>query len=312
MILHRVAAPGGRCHTPRPVRVLHISDVHVDVPLAQVPWGDWLGKRFLAGLVFLLHRRQTFRDVRAKLASLVHFCEEQAVDLVICTGDHTAFGTEPELAEARVALAPLMARPAGFVHVPGNHDLYLPSALRERRFERHFGDTLASDLPEHAVDGPWPLVRLVGDHLAVVAVNSARPNPQVWRSSGAIPDLQLRALAKALADPRVRERFVFVATHYAPRLPDGRPDRPLHGLENADDFLAACRGVERGAILHGHLHRRFRLDRTAEPPIFCAGSTTQEEREGLWLFDVGADGAVARSGSFDGSGYVLDGPAKPV
>jgi 3',5'-cyclic AMP phosphodiesterase CpdA len=292
--------------------VLHISDVHVDVALAQVPWRDWAGKRLLAALVFLLHRRRTFRAVRAKLASLVRFCEEQAVDLVICTGDHTAFGTDPELAEARVALAPLMSRPAGFVHVPGNHDLYLPSALRERRFERHFGDTLTTDLPEHTVDGPWPLVRLVGDGLAVVAVNSARPNPQPWRSSGEIPDVQLRALGRVLADPRVRDRFVFVVTHYAPRLPDGRPDSALHGLVNADDFLAACRGLDRGAILHGHLHRCFRLDLPDEPPIFCAGSTTQAEREGLWLFDVDASGATARSGSFDGAGYVLDGAAKPV
>lgn len=34
------------------------------------------------------------------------------------------------------------------------------------------------------VDGPWPLLRLIGENLAVVGVNSARPNPLPWRSSG--------------------------------------------------------------------------------------------------------------------------------
>jgi 3',5'-cyclic AMP phosphodiesterase CpdA len=297
------------------MRVLHISDVHVDVPFARVPWQDWIGKRLLAGVVYALNRRRHFRRVPEKLVALAGFAAEHEVDLVIATGDHTALGTEPELARARSQLGPLMERPAGFVHVPGNHDLYLPSALREARFDRVFGDTLATDLPDLAVDHGWPIVRCFGDGIAVVAVNSARPNPSPWRSSGEIPATQLAALEHALADPRIRDRFVFVVTHYAPRRADGRPDGPLHGLDNADAFLAACRRVGRGAILHGHLHSCFRLDLPDLPAIFCAGSTTHEGREGLWLFDVddrrGAD-ATARRGRFDGAGYVLDGPTAPV
>lgn len=294
------------------MRVLHISDVHVDVPLAEVPWRDWLGKRLLAGIVFALRRREHFRGVPQKLLALAEFAAEQQVDLVLCTGDHTAFGTEPELARARRDLGVLMERPLGFVHVPGNHDLYLPSALRERRFERHFGDTLRTDLPEHAVDGPWPLVRLFGDEVAVVAVNSARPNPELWRSSGRIPEVQIDALPRVLSDPRLAGRFVFVMTHYAPRRADGRPDGPMHGLENAESFLAACREVERGAILHGHLHTRYRVDLEGLPALFCAGSTTHEGREGLWLFEVAGDTVTARPGRFDGSRYVLVGSPEPL
>jgi len=297
------------------MRVLHISDVHVEVPLARVPWRDWLGKRFFATLIYTLHRRRFFRRVPEKLAALAGFAAEENGDLVVATGDHTAFGTVPELARARAELAPLMTRPAGFVHVPGNHDLYLPSALRERRFDAAFGDTLETDLPELAVDGVWPIVRLFGEGIAVVAVNSARPNPQPWQSSGAIPSAQIAGLERVLADPRIRARFVFVVTHFAPRLSNGRPDGLLHGLDNADAFLAACRGLERGAILHGHLHDCFRLDLPGLPPIFCAGSTTHEGREGLWLFDVagpGAPNATARRGRFDGSRYVLDGAAAAI
>ena len=294
------------------MRVLHISDLHVDVPFAEVPWRDWLGKRLLAGMVFAMRRREHFRSVPEKLVALAEFADEHAVDLVLCTGDHTAFGTEPELARARRELAVLMERPAGFVHVPGNHDLYLRSALRESRFERHFGDTLHSDLPEYAADGPWPLVRLFGDDVAVVAVNSARPNPQPWRSSGRISARQLEALPRVLEDPRVAGRFVFVMTHYGPCREGGRPDRRLHGLENAESFLEACRRVERGAILHGHLHTRYRVDLFGLPPIFCAGSSTHEGREGLWLFELAGGEVTARPGRFTGRRYVLAGDADRV
>ncbi len=53
----------------------------------------------------------------------------------------------------------------------------------------------------------------------------------------------LAAFRRILADPRVAGRFVFVLIHYAPRRADGSPDQRLHGLENADDFLAASQAI---------------------------------------------------------------------
>ena len=52
--------------------------------------------------------------------------------------------------------------------VPGNHDLYLDDAVTEQRFERVFGDLLASDWAP-SVGGLFPAVRLYrgpprGDH----------------------------------------------------------------------------------------------------------------------------------------------------
>ncbi len=288
----------------RPLRVLHISDVHVDVPLATIPWRDWLGKRVMGGANLVLRRGKHFRRTREKLAALDRFRREQEVDLVLCTGDYTVLGTVPELAAARAAIDPLTHAPFGFVTVPGNHDVYVPDALG--RFEAAFGDLLETDLPEHRVDGAWPLVRLVGETVAVVAVSSARPNPQPWRSSGRIPDAQLRALGGVLRDTRVRDRFVFVITHYAPRLANGRPDRFTHGLENADELLEICAGLPRGAILHGHVHRCFSVAVPGvRPTLFGAGSTTQDHREGLWLFDVGPRGLHATRGTWDGEGYRL-------
>lgn len=285
---------------------MHISDLHVDVPFASIPWQSWLGKRALGGGNLWLRRGKHFRRTREKLAALDGFRREHAVDLVICTGDYTVLGTEAELIAARQAIDPLTRAPRGFVTVPGNHDVYVEDALG--RFEKRFGDLLHTDMPEHLVDGHWPLVRLVGDSVAVVAVNSARPNPQVWRSSGLIPPRQLLALARILRDPRVRGRFVFVMTHYAPRLADGRTDTALHGLVNAEELLRICAEIPRGAILHGHVHRCFSVRVPGIRPIlFGAGSTTQDLREGLWLFEIDDGGMRALRGGWVGDRYALTG-----
>jgi 3',5'-cyclic AMP phosphodiesterase CpdA len=292
------------------MRVLHLSDVHVDIPLSAMPWREMWNKRFLGAGNLELRRRSHFAQAREKLDALAQLARDERVDLVICTGDYTALGTELEIAAARGAISRLTEMPLGFVTVPGNHDLYLPRSVVDGRFERHFGDLMRSDLPDACVDGVWPIVRLCGEKVAVIAVNSARPNPQPWRSSGRIPDAQLDALTRLLDDPRLRDRFIFVITHYAPRRADGSPDRWSHGLENADAFLAACGGIGRGAVLHGHLHHRFHL-KLAElrAHIFGAGSATSARHEGFWVFDVGEGATRATPGSFESGRYVLDNAA---
>jgi 3',5'-cyclic AMP phosphodiesterase CpdA len=294
------------------MRVLHFSDVHVGVSLREMPVKELLSKRLLGGANLLLRRQRLFRDAPAKLAALGRFAERQAIDLVICTGDYTALGTVPELIAARRAVEPLTRRRCGFVTVPGNHDLYLPDTLADARFERSFGDLLGTDWPEHAVDGGWPAVRLYDEHLAVVSVNSARPNPQLLRASGRIPDLQLGALRVVLADARLEGRTVLVATHHAPRLRDGRPDRFSHGLENAGELLALCAPVSRCAILHGHIHWRYHLQPHGGPHLFGAGSATHHGREGLWQMEIEPGRVRAVPGAFRGGDYHLEHDAAVV
>jgi Icc protein len=289
------------------VKILHFSDIHVDVSPRLVPFRDWLGKRLVGGANHLFRRGRHFRRTREKLAALGRFAEEHEVDLAICTGDYTILGTEVELAAARLAIEPLTKRPAGYVTVPGNHDVYLHDSIREKRFDKYFGEFLRNDLPELASPDGWPLIRLIGDHVAVVAVRSARPNPQIWRSSGLVEPGELRALETIVRDPRVRDRFVVIATHYALRRPDGTPDRYAHGLENAEQMLRVIADLPRACVLHGHIHQRFRLRLPGiGPTILGGGSATHEGEEGFWMLDVDHDGGTATPGWFDGRGYRLD------
>jgi 3',5'-cyclic AMP phosphodiesterase CpdA len=269
------------------MRVLHFSDVHLTVPPREVPWPNWLGKRLLGEANYLVRRRPHYANALSKVAALIEFVQAEQVDLVLSTGDHTLLGTEPEYRLAQQALLPLRQAEREFLHVPGNHDLYLSDTVKTRRFERYFGESLGSDWPEYQVDGPWPWVRLIATRAAVVAVNSAHPNPLPWRASGSVPDSQLSALQRILQEPRLAGRFVFVLVHHAPLRADGTPDRASHGLVNAEALLEVCRSLKEGVILHGHIHHCYRLERTAvRPAIFNAGSTTYAGREGMWLFEL--------------------------
>lgn len=286
------------------MKILHFSDVHLPAPLWAVPMRDWIGKRLLGGANWLLRRRRAFAEARRKLDGLVELARREEIDGVVFTGDYTVLGTEAELAAARRCFAPFFAWP--YVGLPGNHDLYLADSIRQQRFERSFGDTLHSDLPELAAEGSFPLVRLLGDTAAIVAVESARPNPQPWRSSGRVPPSQLAALTLMMADERLSSRFLFLATHYAPRLADGRPDSRQHGLDNADALLATIAPLERGVLLHGHVHHCYSLAVSGVgPTLFCAGSATYAGREGCWLFELDEIRLTARRGRWDARGWTL-------
>ncbi len=292
------------------MRILHYSDVHVDVSASEIPLRDWLGKRLVGGLNHALRRRPHFVEARSKLAALARFATEERVDLAIGTGDFTILGTHPELAAASAAVAPLGALPLGMIAIPGNHDLYVHDGVREDRFTKYFGKWCTTDRPDLASPDGWPLVRLVGDDVAVISVASARPNPEPWRSAGRIPDAQLRALEALLVDPEVASRLAIVITHYAPRLWNGRPDGVLHGLENADALLRIVAGLANGVVLHGHVHRRYRVDLPGVRPAFLgAGSTTQRDREGLWLLVVEGGRATAVPGRWNGKAYELESDA---
>lgn len=293
------------------LRALHFSDVHVDVPWSSLPPLDLLNKRALGALNLVLRRAKRFAESRQKLQALGEFAQREQVDLLLCTGDYTVLGTEPEYQAASTALQPLLQLGLPLATVPGNHDLYMPDTRRHHRFERFFGGYIESECPQAAAGTTgWPWVRFFGEEVAVVGVNSARPNPQPWRSSGRIAEAELEALEALLMRPELQGRFVFLLTHYAVRRPDGSPDSWTHGLENADRLIELCRrALGRGALLHGHIHHRYALELDGMRS-FGAGSATDLGREGLWLFELDDGRARAIPGHLaDGQYRLLPGEA---
>lgn len=281
-------------------RILHFSDVHVPGRFGGVRPTSFLNKRIAGIGNYTLRRRPRYADGPDKLRSLAGRIADWNVDVALCTGDYTIVGTDPELRFARECVQPIIDAAPQFVTIPGNHDVYLQDSVGI--FEQHFGDQLRTEMPEHAVDRFWPMVRLFGDHAAIVCINSVRPNPSILRSSGLIPQTQIDALGKILV--ALEKRFVIIATHYAPRLASGEPDSRRHGLVNANALLEATRGF-RGAIVHGHVHHNYSVRVPETSMTLCgAGSTTMKDREGLWLYEITADKATATPGTWR-DGYVL-------
>lgn len=268
------------------MRILHISDVHVQVDYDERPWAR-IGWRRVAGQLELKLARRARRYVNAPqtIERLVAEGMRQGVDHVIVSGDLTALALDDEFEGARKALGEIAARPDKLTVVPGNHDIFTPGSHRKKRFESWFGHLLTSDIPELQVEGPWPHVRLVGDDVAVVGLCSARVPPIPGIAAGRVGEAQVAALVKIGAHRKVRGRAIYVVVHHAPLRKDGTIDRRDHGMADAVQLLEACKEASVAAVLCGHIHSRFSLQVPGGPRIICGGSSTWLGHEGYWLLD---------------------------
>jgi 3',5'-cyclic AMP phosphodiesterase CpdA len=235
-------------------RIAHVSDLHVLSPRGFEWRGALFNKRLTGYANLVLHRGRVFRRayLRAVLAAAAAWA-----DHVVVTGDVTNLSLEREFEEARDLLDEL-ARAVEVTVVPGNHDAYLSSVHAERRFSRHFGVFLRSDLPALAGDDPedpFPSVKLRGP-VAIVALSSAIPRPP-FVASGRVGAAQLAALTAILAHPEVARRTPVVLVHHPPVDDRSRLRVLRDGLVDAAALRAALAPLPRGAVLFGHLHVRM-------------------------------------------------------
>ncbi len=283
------------------MRILHFSDVHFPMTYAGAMWRERLHpKRFVATLNYAVRRRGRFRDAPAKWEAFRDVIEAGRFDGIICTGDVTSSGMSGELAAARARMEFLLDHP-GWVMMPGNHDVYLPG-VHARQYDRFFPAPSKGELirPEGGA-AEMPYARLLGGGLAVVAMNSVKPNPCLWCSSGRVDDRQMAAVRSLLAHDALRGRAVIVATHY--NLDDR--DSARHGLEGRAAvrcMLGEFPAIK--AVLHGHVHRA-RCETVSEfsAPVYCAGSLTYRGREAFWVFEWDGESLRAKLGRWDGRQY---------
>ena len=234
------------------LRIGHVSDLHVLSPRG-FEWRRVLFNKRVTGYANLV--RQRGRVFRRQYLDAVLRGVERA-DHVVVTGDITNLSLEREFEAARELLEGLASRTEVTV-VPGNHDIYLPSIDRERRFLNHFRAFLRSDLPELACNlaaGLFPFVKLRGP-AAIIALSSAVPRPP-FVSSGRIGAAQIAALESILAHPEVVRRTPVLLLHPPPVDDRLRLLQLRDGLVDAARFRAALAPVAHGLVLFGHLHVR--------------------------------------------------------
>lgn len=240
----------------------HFTDIHVTESPGRIRWRDLLSKRVIgwANLRFL-GRSAALRKAPGVTRALVRDLEQVAPDHILTTGDHTGLSLPSEFESARAALEPLF-RTAHVTSIPGNHDVYVASAARERLYERWFGEWTRTDLEadDFPADDrgafPYPLLRLLGDDVALLCLRDVRPG-RLHDSSSRVPENQLRVLERVLALPEVRRRVKVLALHYGLVRADRSPDTHLHGLGNAAAVMRIATEGDVALVVHGHLHHRF-------------------------------------------------------
>jgi 3',5'-cyclic AMP phosphodiesterase CpdA len=279
------------------MKIAHLSDLHC-LALDGVSPRRFLNKRLTGWANIRLKRGSIHRT--AYVHAIAREIARRGVDHVVVTGDLTNLALDGEFELARDVLEhELGLDPASVTIVPGNHDTYTSGALTSRRFERHFGPWLASDLPELAVDtrgARLPVVKLRGQ-LAIVALSSALPQPPLV-AAGELGEAQRAALARVLAHPEVMKRTLVLAIHHPAVHGWSRLKAHLEGLRDAPSLLALLASVPRGMLLHGHLHRRVqRTIPTRDGKIQQVGATSAslhhespERMAGFNLYEVDGTG----------------------
>jgi 3',5'-cyclic AMP phosphodiesterase CpdA len=278
-------------------RIAHVSDCHV-----AARWGaHWrailFNKRLTGYLNLRLGRARAFRP---QYLGVVLDAASRAADHVVVTGDITNLALESEYAAAR-ALLDDVTHSVEVTVVPGNHDIYLPTTLREELFSRYFGEFLRSDFPDLAVDlpvGRYPCVKVRGP-VAVIGLSSAVPRPP-FVAAGYVGKAQLTALSRALEHPEIAGRTPIILIHHPPV--DGRTrfTQLRDGLVDVAPLRAALQPVERGLVLFGHLHTRVRCvlpTRDGSLDVISASGASLDSpdpavRAGFNLYEIEDDGTI--------------------
>lgn len=256
------------------MRVAHFSDLHV-LALDGVSRTRFLNKRFTGWVNLRLKRQLKHRP--AYVRAIAREITRAKVDHVVITGDLTNLALEQEFEATKQLLEDdLHLDPEHVTVVPGNHDLYTRGALRSRRFSTFFKHYMDSDLPDLGADiglGRFPVVKLRGP-LAIIGLSSAVPRPPLV-ASGELGKEQIQALARILAHDEVKRRTPVVALHHPAHNPPSWLKTLVEGLWDARGLLDALAAVERGLLLHGHLH--FRVQRplaTRAGSVLAIGATS--------------------------------------
>lgn len=280
--------------------IAHFSDIHITRAPTRIRWRELLSKRVVgwANLRFFGrygHLKSALRVTSALVEDIVAL----QPDHVLFTGDVSSLSLREEFEDALRVLAPLidaMGPDAGRITgIPGNHDVYTGGAAEADVFGELFGDWLRSD-----DDAPTPILRRLGDEVALMALIDSRPT-ELLDSSGRVGEEQLSRLDALLDDARLQGRRRILALHYGPRRRDGSPDSNLHGLRDSHELLKLVDGRV-DLIVHGHLHDRFVLRKGDHTPVTIAnpGSATHGAHDRAYhLLYVDGDGIRLAARRYD-------------
>lgn len=228
-------------------RLAHVTDPHFR-GAGGLGFGDLFTKRMVGFVNLVVNRRRKHR--MELLEALADDLRAQPIDHVALTGDLSNVSLPGEWAAAHRWLEGLGRAASSITAIPGNHDVYVASAVGA--FEAFFGSFQGSDVGLEAVAGEevYPFVR-VREGVALVALNSCVPTGDLgaW---GKLGDGQLARLRACLGAPALAETTRVVLLHHPPVRQKGGDDR---NLRDRAAFAAVLAETGAELVLHGHDHR---------------------------------------------------------
>jgi 3',5'-cyclic AMP phosphodiesterase CpdA len=283
----------------------HLSDPHLG-PLPEPRFWHLMSKRIVGYVNWQQRRARTLQPkILVDLVAAIHAAKP---DHIAVTGDLVNIALPEEGALARAWLDSL-GDPDHVTLVPGNHDAYVPGALR--RHKRLWAPFFAGDGPASPL--VFPSIRRRGP-LGIVGASSARAS-MPGMATGHISDRQIVAIQAALAELGREGRFRVLLIHHPPGKDVVFWHQRLVGSGRLRDVVARV-GCE--LILHGHTHMAS-VDHVSGPggPIPVVGVPSASNAPGgkrhpaaaFNLYEIeGAEGAyTCHMKSF---GYTE--PGKPI
>lgn len=305
-------------------RLAHLSDPHLG-PLPDVRIAELLSKRALGYINW--HRNRAVATQPAELSAIVSDVAAQDPDHIAVTGDLVNIGLDAEILAAQAWLESLGA-PTEVSVVPGNHDAYVPGALRRACLAwgpfmvgdgasgifggGAFGGGVASRVPSALQPRTmFPYLR-VRDGVALIGVSSALATAP-FSARGAFREPQASRLEALLEESAGKDLFRVVMIHHPPIDALTAPHKRLIGSRRFLRVLARA-GAE--MVLHGHTHQptvAWAAGPRGAIPVVCVPSASatgaHSPRARYNLFEIaGAPGrwqcTMIERGAADGEGVV--------
>ena len=224
-------------------RLAHLSDIHLG-PLPDVSYRELASKRITGYINWQRNRKRAmFGDT---LLKLVADLKAQSPSHVAVTGDLVNLATKSEIVGARIWLEDL-GDPAWVSVVPGNHDAYVPGALKrvyEEWYPYLIGD--GGKAPHHR---RYPYMRVRGQ-VAIIGTSSAEATAPFF-ATGTFKRGQALATARLLDEAKARGLFRVVMIHHPPIAGAAAWSKRLIGKQY---FSKVIHDVGAELVLHGHTH----------------------------------------------------------
>ncbi|MFI5001572.1 MAG: metallophosphoesterase family protein [Reyranellales bacterium] len=287
----------------------HLSDPHLPMPTARV--AQLLNKR--ATGYFNWWRNRSRIHVPEALAGIVADIKAQKPHHIALTGDLVNVSLPQEYRRAAEWLA-TFDRPDRITVIPGNHDVYVPTAWDDSL--GLWGAYIAGDgAPPAAGFDVFPTLRR-RDGVALIGLSTGVAKPPLL-ATGTLGEAQIARAERMLAELGREGLCRVVLIHHPPLAGEPRFKR----LTDSAAFRAMIRGVGCEAILHGHNHRSevARIDGPHGPvPVLgvASASAAPDSKYGrarYHLIHIERDGAGwslrvdVRALSADGGGCEPDG-----